>query len=147
MPRSPGHVGGGGPLAGYSGRPLAAKLGVREGTRLLALGAPTGYRGWLAPLPEGALLARRVDRSVDLVHLFVVERAELARRLRDLRGRIRPDAAIWVSWPKKASGVATSVTEDVVRELALPLGLVDVKVCAVTEVWSGLKLMIRRELR
>ncbi len=147
MPRSPGDVGGGGPLAGYSGRPLAAKLGVREGTRLLALAAPTGYRGWLAPVPEGAALARRLDRSVDLVHLFVIERAELARRLRDLRGRIRPDAAIWVSWPKKASGVATTVTEDVVRELALPLGLVDVKVCAVTEVWSGLKLMIRKELR
>ena len=136
-----------GALAGYSGTPLARKLGVAEGTRLLVLGAPRGYRDWLAPLPAGVVFARRLGPAVDLVHLFETEKKELARRLRDLRSRIRPDAPIWVSWPKRASGVATTVTEDGVREAALPLGLVDVKVCAVTEVWSGLKLTIRKELR
>jgi hypothetical protein len=133
--------------AGYSGTPLAAKLGIKAASRVLALAAPKDYRAWLEPLPPSVAFVRRVSDAVDIVHLFVRERAELKRRLADLRGALGPTAAIWVSWPKKASKVPTDVTEDVIRELALPLGLVDVKVCAVTDVWSGLKLVVRRELR
>jgi hypothetical protein len=114
---------------------------------VLVLGAPRPYREIVAPLPAGVELVERPARTTDLVHLFVTERADLARRLATLRRQLRSDATLWVSWPKKAAQVATDVSEDVVRELALPLGWVDVKVCAVDAVWSGLKLVVRKELR
>ena len=132
---------------GYSGTPLARKLGIATGSRVAALNAPHAYRDWLAPLPEGVRFEAGASAAVDVVHVFADRRAELAGQLADLRQRIAQDAAVWVSWPKKASRVATDVTEDTIRELALPLGFVDVKVCAVSEVWSGLKLVIRKELR
>jgi hypothetical protein len=132
---------------GYSGTPLARKLGIVAGARVLAMHAPEGYRDWLAPLPEGVRFEARVSAGVDVVHLFVDRRAALKTQLDSLRTRIAPAAAVWVSWPKKASKVPTDVTEDTIRELALPLGFVDVKVCAVSDVWSGLKLVIRKELR
>jgi hypothetical protein len=135
------------PTSGYSGTPLPKKLGIREGSRVLLLGAPRGYVTTLGTLPAGARVERRVSAAVDLVQLFVTRREDLATRLRELRRSLRPDAALWISWPKGSSGVATTVTEDVVRELALPLGFVDVKVCAVDEVWSGLKLVVRRTER
>jgi hypothetical protein len=133
--------------AGYSGTPLAKKLGIREDSRVLLLGAPRGYSSILGPMPNGVRFERRVGDRIDLVQLFVTRREDLAARLRALRKSLRPDAALWISWPKRASGLATTVTEDVVRELALPLGFVDVKVCAVDEVWSGLKLVVRRSER
>ena len=133
--------------AGYSGTPLPNKLGIRAGSRVLLLGAPRGYVATLGALPDGVRFQRKPDTSVDLVQLFVTRREDLASRLRSLRGTLRPDATLWVSWPKRSSGVATTVTEDVVRELALPLGYVDVKVCAVDETWSGLKLVVRRTER
>lgn len=133
--------------AGYSGTPLAKKLGVRESSSVVALGAPEGYRDLLAPLPDGVEFGSQVTGSTDVVHLFVTQSAELAGELAVLRQAIRPDATVWVSWPKKASKVPTDITEETIREMALPLGFVDVKVCAVTEVWSGLKLVIRKELR
>ena len=133
--------------AGYSGTPLARKLGIAAGSRVVALNAPDGYRDWLAPLPEGVRFEARVSAAVDVVHVFADRRAELKKQLDGLRGRIAPAAAVWVSWPKKASQVPTDITEDTIRELALPIGFVDVKVCAVSEVWSGLKLVIRKELR
>jgi hypothetical protein len=133
--------------AGYSGTPLARKLGIAAGSCVVALEAPAGYRDWLAPLPDGVRFVHAVSAQVDVVHLFVDRRATLETQLEALRERIAPDAAVWVSWPKKASKVVTDVTEDTIRELALPLGFVDVKVCAVSEVWSGLKLVIRKELR
>jgi hypothetical protein len=136
-----------GTSAGYSGTPLARKLGIKEGSRILPIGAPANYPELLAPLPAGVAFSARAGKSVDLAHLFVTRRAELRVRLAALRKILKPDAAIWVSWPKKASRVPTDISEDTIRELALPLGLVDVKVCAVTEVWSGLKLVLRRELR
>lgn len=114
---------------------------------MLVLGAPRPYAEIVAPLPAGVELVGRPARTTDLVHLFVTERADLARRLATLRRKLRSDAALWVSWPKKAAKVSTDVSEDVVRELALPLGWVDVKVCAVDAVWSGLKLVVRKELR
>lgn len=133
--------------AGYSGTPLARKLGIVEGSRVLAIGAPAEYREWLAPLPEGVVFARAVGSSVNVAHLFTAKKSELARHLASLRKTLASDAAVWVSWPKKASKVPTDVTEDVIRAVALPMGFVDIKVCAVTDVWSGLKLVVRKELR
>ena len=135
------------PAAGYSGTPLAKKLGYKEGTRALARDAPEDYTRLLEPLPEGVRFDARLSKATDLVHLFCLRRAALAAVLADLRRAIRADAMVWVSWPKKASKVPTDITEDTIRDLALPLGFVDVKVCAVSEVWSGLKLVIRKEER
>lgn len=111
------------------------------------MGAPDDYLELLAPLPDDVLLAKRPSASVDVVHLFTTQREHLAKHLANLRRTLKPDAAIWISWPKKASKVPTDVTEDMIRALALPMGWVDIKVCAVTEVWSGLKLVVRKELR
>jgi hypothetical protein len=132
---------------GYSGTPLWKKLGVVEGTTLVALGAPAEYASWLAPLPAGARIVTRAGKSPAAVHLFTSSRAELGRSLAAWRRRIAPDGFLWVSWPKRSSKVATDITEDTIRELALPLGWVDVKVCAVSEVWSGLKLVVRKSER
>ena len=132
---------------GYSGTPLARKLGIVAGSRVVVVHAPQGYRDWLAPLPEGVRFDARVSAAVDVVHVFVDRRAALQEQLEGLRGRIAPAAAVWVSWPKKAAKVPTDITEDTIRELAIPLGFVDVKVCAVSDVWSGLKLVIRKALR
>lgn len=134
-------------MAGYSGRPLAAKLEIREGFRVLVRNPPEGYRGLLEGLPEDVTLAEELTGEVEMAHLFTRSRAELEAALPELLGRIRQDGMIWVSWPKRASGVPTDVTEDTVRAVALPLGLVDVKVCAVDGTWSGLKLVIRKENR
>lgn len=132
---------------GYSGTPLARKLGIKARTCMHVDSAPQDYLNWLAPLPEGVVFEPAVSASTQLVHLFVDRRAHLESALLRARGQISSDAAIWVSWPKKASRVPTDITEDVIRDVALPLGLVDIKVCAVSDVWSGLKLMIRKELR
>lgn len=132
---------------GYSGTPLARKLGILEASEIVVVGAPAEYMRWLEPLPADVRFANSVGKGTRLVHLFLTERSELAKRLPALRTAMSPDAAVWVSWPKKASKVPTSITEDVIREIALPMGYVDIKVCAVSEVWSGLKLVIRKELR
>jgi hypothetical protein len=133
--------------AGYSGTPLAKKLGIREGIRLAVLGADPGYAALVSPLPAGVRLSPRVDPDTEMVHLFVTRREELGFELSRLRRSLGPEAVVWVSWPKKASKVPTTVTEETIRELALPLGFVDIKVCAVSEVWSGLKLVVRKALR
>jgi hypothetical protein len=132
---------------GYSGKPLAAKLGIGEGTVVAAIGAPADYAQWLGALPPGASIAPKATAATRFVHLFATDRARLAAALKSHRERLPGDAVLWVSWPKKSAKVATDITEDTIRELALPLGWVDVKVCAVSEVWSGLKLVVRRELR
>jgi hypothetical protein len=132
---------------GYSGKPLAAKLGISEGTAVAAIGAPADYAQWLAPLPPGASIASKATASTRFVHLFATDRARLGTALKLYRECLPPDAVLWVSWPKKSAKVATDITEDTIRELALPLGYVDVKVCAVSEVWSGLKLVVRKALR
>lgn len=132
---------------GYSGTPLARKLGVSEGRHVLIRRAPVGYARLLEPLPPGVVFERRISRRTDIVHLFTDRRARLKTDLEALRKSIRSDGAIWVSWPKKSSKIPTDITEDTIRELALPLGFVDVKVCGVSEVWSGLKLVIRKENR
>lgn len=132
---------------GYSGTPLARKLGIAAGSCIAVIDAPPGYADWVDPLPERAQVVAWPDPRAAIVHLFVVDRVVLAERLAEFRANLGPEVAIWVSWPKKASKQPTTITEDVIRELALPLGLVDIKVCAVSEVWSGLKLVVRRELR
>jgi hypothetical protein len=134
-------------MPGYSKTPLAQKLGIKPGTKIIALGAPAGYRRWLAPLPEGVAFTDKAIAPAGFVHLFVIERKKLETELKRLRKLIADAGTLWVSWPKKTSGVKTDITEDVIREVCLPLGFVDVKVCAVNETWSGLKLMIRRKNR
>lgn len=134
-------------MAGYSGTPLAKKLDIKPGCKLFLSQAPKHYLQLVAPLPEGVTFSPRLNRDTDIVHLFATERAVLAKALVSFLKTLRPDAMIWVSWPKKASKVPTDITEDVIRAVALPLGLVDIKVCAVDEVWSGLKLVIRKENR
>ncbi len=133
--------------AGYSGTPLAKKLGIKPGQRVALLGAPPNYRKLLAPVPEGVDFGTRLAKSTDLAHVFTASKAALGKTLAACRKTLGPEAAIWVSWPKKASKVPTDITEDTIREFALPLGLVDIKVCAVDETWSGLKLVLRKELR
>jgi hypothetical protein len=133
-------------MAGYSGTPLAKKLGIRPGTKLFLIAAPGHYDELLAPLPEDVKRVRKID-DADVAHFFVTARTRLDKELRDAVSKMKQDAAIWISWPKKSAKVATDITEDTVREVALPLGLVDIKVCAVDETWSGLKLVIRKQLR
>jgi hypothetical protein len=129
-------------MAGYSGKPLSQKLGIKPGFCILAESSPRSYRDIVGPLPEGAKVVARAALSLDMAHLFATEAAGLAGKLKRLRAAIAPDGMIWVSWPKKASGVATDLSDVVVRDIALPLGLVDIKVCAIDEVWSGLKFVI-----
>jgi len=134
-------------MAGYSKTPLAQKLGIKAGTKVIALGVPPGYRKWLAPLPERVSFKEKAIAGSAFVHLFVTERRTLEKELKRLRKLLVDAGVLWVSWPKKSSGVATDITEDVIRDVCLPLGFVDVKVCAVDETWSGLKLMFRRKNR
>jgi len=127
---------------GYSGTPLARKLGFKEGMRVVYVNPPDGFA------VEGIdATAPRLARGTDLVVFFATARRELERRLDALRRAIEPDGMLWIAWPKRASGVETDMTEDVVRDVALPTGLVDTKVCAIDEVWSGLRLVVRKELR
>jgi hypothetical protein len=135
------------PAVGYSGTPLAKKLGISEGSRVVLENPPKNYSELLAPVPAGVKFEALLSENTDVVHVFAESYEALGITLKRLRTSIRPNAAIWVSWPKKASKVQTDITEDRIREVALPMGLVDIKVCAVSEVWSGLKLVIRKELR
>ena len=132
---------------GYSGKALGQKLGIKSWSRVKTRNAPPNYHQLLGPLPNDVQISTRLRRPVDLVHIFSIARAQLDAELRRALEEIEQDGAVWVSWPKKSSGVQTDITEDVVRELAFPLGLVDVKVCAVDETWSGLKLVIRKANR
>ena len=133
--------------AGYSGTPLAKKLGIKESSRIALVHAPSGYENLLAPLPAGVTIAPEPQADSQIVQIFVMQRAALAKQLPVLRKLLAPDAAVWVSWPKKSARVPTDITEDTVREVALPLGFVDIQVCAVDATWSGLKLVVRKELR
>jgi hypothetical protein len=134
-------------MAGYSGTALAAKLGIKPGTRLHVINAPQNYTELVAPLPEGAHFVSKLSSGTDIVHVFTARKAELLSKLRTCRERLEPTACVWVSWPKKSARLPTDITEDTIREVALPLGFVDIKVCAVSDIWSGLKLVVRKELR
>jgi hypothetical protein len=135
-------------MAGYSGTPLWKKLGYKDGMTALVDQPPAGYARLLQLPAEVQVTWLAAPRpGVAFVHLFTTSAARLRARLRLLLAKLDRDGVIWVSWPKKSSGVPTDITEDTIREVALPTGLVDIKVCAVDETWSGLKLMIRKELR
>lgn len=132
--------------AGYSGTPLPNKLGLAPGMHVCAIGCDD-YATFVGGDDLDLALQVKPDKHADLVHLFATRRSELEAWLPKLRRALRPDVVVWVSWPKKASKVETDIVEDTIREVALPLGFVDIKVCAVDEVWSGLKLVVRKELR
>ena len=134
-------------MAGYSGTPLLQKLGIRQSTKIRFINEPSHFFDLLGPLPSDCTVVESRARSVDYVHCFVTQKPRLNALLPTLLKQLAGNGMIWVSWPKKASKVRTDVTEDVVREVALPLGLVDIKVCAIDETWSGLKLVIRKENR
>ncbi len=133
-------------MPGYSGTPLAKKLGIAEGARVALIDAPPELQDWLAPLPDAVSFGKPTAKT-QLVHVFALRREILSRHLAGLRKTLADDATVWVSWPKKTAKVDTDITEDVIRGVALALGYVDVKVCAVSDVWSGLKLVVRKELR
>ena len=133
--------------AGYSGTPLAKKLGIKGGFTVYAVNAPDNYADMLDPLPADVKIIEKGATNVDIVHLFTNSVAELQKKLSQCRNLIKKDGSIWVSWYKKAAKLPTEITEDSIREACFPLGLVDIKVCAVDEKWSGLKLVIRKENR
>ncbi len=134
-------------MAGYSGTPLARKLGIKEGALVVLVGAPDGFDAELEPLPDGVRLRRRIQAGIDVAVLFVTTRRQLERRFGQVAASLRPAGGLWVAWPRWSSGVATDLTENVLRDVVLPTGLVDNKVCAVNERWSGLRFVIRRENR
>jgi hypothetical protein len=134
-------------MAGYSGIPLPQKLGIKPGLTVVTINAPTNYRRLLGTIPQGVTFSDRFKPDSSFVHVFIKKRSELETRLSALREKMADTGTVWVSWPKKSCGVPSDVTEDVVRAVALPLGFVDVKVCAIDETWSGLKLMVRRTNR
>jgi hypothetical protein len=133
--------------AGYSGTPLVRKLGIKEEQRIAFLDAPGDFPATLGPLPDGVDLRAGARGKLDVVVFFVLRRRALELRIEALGRSIHPDGGLWVAWPKRSSGVDTDMTEDVVREIALPLGLVDDKVCAIDETWSGLRVVWRKEHR
>lgn len=134
-------------MSGYSGRPLHRKLGLKDGMRVQVLNTPSDYRRLVGPDAPAFELLDGPENDLDMVHLFTDARGELQAIVPDAVTKIRPAGMIWISWPKKSSGVETDVTEDVLREVCLPLGLVDVKVCAVDSTWSALRFVIRKENR
>jgi|SRR6516165_4004841 len=136
-------------MAGYSGTPLPRKLGIREGDRLLILQAPPGFAAVLGQLPQGVTVRSRPPETeqFDVVVFFETELQALRNRFLGLVRMLTPSGGLWIAWPKKASKMPTDITEDRVREVAIPAGLVDNKVCAIDEIWSGLRCVIRRENR
>lgn len=134
-------------MAGYSNTPLVKKLGFKEGFRVYVKNAPEGYDSLVQPLPEGTTMVKRLTSELDLVHIFVTKRSELESSIDQLASNIKQNGSIWVSWPKKSSPYESEVTGDVIRDVILPKGLVDIKVCAINEIWSGLKVVIRKENR
>jgi hypothetical protein len=136
-----------GKTVGYSGTPLAKKLGFKAPMTVYTVDAPREYRSWLDDLDPGVDFSTKPARPVTAAHVFVTRKADLARHAAMLRKFLEPAGFVWISWPKKSAKVATDITEDTIREVALPMGFVDVKVCAVSDVWSGLKLVIRKTER
>ena len=133
--------------SGYSGTPLAQKLGIKAGTTVAVIGGPKTYQDLIAPVPERVTIATKPSAVAGVIHIFSTKRAQLITALASAMAAMAPSTAIWVSWPKRASKVATDITENTIRDVALPLGLVDVKVCAVDDTWSGLKLVKRKAVR
>jgi len=134
-------------MAGYSGTPLWKKLGLKPQFQVALINGPRDYERLLEPIPDGIKIGSRVTSKTDIIHVFSTEKLHLKRSLISCLKSMKSSAVIWASWPKRSSGLTSEITEDTVRAVALPLGLVDVKVCAIDETWSGLKLVVRRENR
>lgn len=134
-------------MTGYSGTPLQKKLGLKAPLMLVVIDAPSEYPDWLGALPAGIKIVSKSRKPIQAAHVFVKKRAVLKKYLDSFRKQLEQNGFVWVSWPKKASKVETDITEDTIREIALPLGFVDIKVCAVSDIWSGLKLVIRKKER
>lgn len=134
-------------MPGYSGTPLVKKLGLKPPMECLVTNAPESYTEWLGELPAGVTLVATAKPPIRAAHLFATDRTALESMLATLRSQLEQAGFIWVSWPKKSARVPTDITEDIIRDIALPMGYVDIKVCAVSEVWSGLKLVIRKSER
>jgi hypothetical protein len=134
-------------MAGYSGKSVVQKLGIKPGFCILVDGAPSAYGDLVGPLPADVKITTRLEPPLHMVHVFATQAAGLAGKLRSYRAAVAPDGMIWVSWPKKSATLATDLTDVVVRDTALPLGLVDIKVCAIDDIWSGLKFVIPKEQR
>ncbi len=132
---------------GYSGTPVPKKLGFKDSTKLVAIDEPDEYESLVGPFPFGLTFSNKLSKETNFVHLFATKKSLLTKHLKALRSKLSDDAVIWVSWPKKSSKVETDISEDTIREVALPMDFVDIKVCAINSVWSGLKLMVRKERR
>ncbi len=132
---------------GWSSTPLVKKLGIKEGCKLYVKSPPTNYMQLIKPIPDNVVFAKRLSSELDMIHFFTKKKSELISNINLQMTKIKQNGMIWISWPKKSSKVPTDITEDTIRQVALPLGLVDVKVCAVDDTWSGLKLVIRKENR
>jgi len=130
-------------MAGYSGTPLQKKLGIKEGLSLFVLEPPKEYFNWISPLPSDVQVKVKLTSQVDFIHLFVKEQKIYSKEFVRCKKQLKKDGMMWISWPKKASKVPTDLDENIIRDFGLKNGLVDVKVCAVDEVWSGLKFMYR----
>lgn len=130
-------------MAGYSGTPLTKKLGIKGGSRVWLVNAPRGFRKTLDDLPEDVLFVTQSAKPLDLILYFVKSRLELTNKFTKLASSLAPAGMLWIAWPKRASGVSTDLSDNVVREIGLAAGLVDTKVCAINEVWSGLRFVIR----
>lgn len=134
-------------MAGYSGTPLAQKLGIKEGALVVTVGAPADFPAWLAPLPDGVTITTRVRAGADVIVAFFTKWADVVNRYPALHDAMAVNGGLWIGWPKKASGVATDINDHLLRDLLLPTGLVDNKGCAIDETWTGLRFVIRKELR
>lgn len=130
-------------MAGYSSTPLPKKLGIKERSRIAFINAPAGFQDYLGPLPDGAEIVKRLTKPLDLVLLFVTAKRTLARDFAKLSAKLASNGMIWIAWPKKSSGVATDLSFEHVQRIGLDAGLVDVKICAIDETWSGLKFVFR----
>ncbi len=134
-------------VAGYSGTPLPKKIGLKDAGTLVLINAPKGIEILFSPLPLGATITRKSATQMSLAILFCVDTATLKKQIADCASKLTADGALWISWPKKSSKLFVDLTEDIIREVALPMNLVDVKVCAISDDWSGLKLVVRKEYR
>lgn len=134
-------------MAAYSGTPLVKKLGIKTGFRMYVTGSPASYFDWVSPLPEGVVVSKTLSGVFDFAHVFVKDQKSFRAILMKAKTQMKSDGMVWVSWPKRSSGVVTDLDENIIRDFALDNGLVDVKVCAVDETWSGLKLVIPVKLR
>jgi hypothetical protein len=134
-------------MAGYSGTPLVQKIGIKPGHRVILRNRPPSFLNDLGPMPDGVEHTEKLTGKANVIVCFTDRKADLKKNFGDLVGKLVPDGMLWISWPKKASGVATDLTEDVVRRIGLDCGLVDVKVCAIDNTWSGLKFVIRTKDR